>query len=180
MLLSKRFLTSVLKKCEFATHLLSVVVDEAHVVSHWGANFRKAYSCLGILRALLPKGTPIVAMSATLPPRIRDDVLKRLQFPAVFVNINLGNDRPNVSIIVHPIHHAMNSYKDLNFIIPDNILNPLDIPKTMLYADQIAVGVDIEDHLYERCPEGFKNPGVICPYSAGYSQEYREHVMELF
>jgi len=74
----------------------------------------------------------------------------------------------------------MNSYKDLNFIIPDNILNPLDIPKTMLYADQIAVGVDIEDHLYERCPEGFKNPGVICPYSAGYSQEYREHVMELF
>ena len=66
-------MTSVLKKCEFATHLLSMVTNEAHVVSHWGANFYKTYSYLEILRALLPKGTLIVAMSATLPPLIHED-----------------------------------------------------------------------------------------------------------
>ena len=45
--------------------ILSIVVDEAHVVSHWGAGFQKQYAELGTLPAILPKGTPFVAMSAT-------------------------------------------------------------------------------------------------------------------
>ena len=59
-------------------HILSVVVDEAHVVSHWESDFRKKYETLGILCALLPKGTLFVAMSATLHERVCKDVLAKL------------------------------------------------------------------------------------------------------
>ncbi|EDR07545.1 uncharacterized protein LACBIDRAFT_298548 [Laccaria bicolor S238N-H82] len=66
MILSKKFINNVIRKPEMSHCILSVVVDEAHVISHWGSGFRKKYGTLGVLRTLLPKGTPVVAMSATL------------------------------------------------------------------------------------------------------------------
>jgi superfamily II DNA helicase RecQ len=80
MLLSNRFIPEVLQNKEFHKRVLSVVVDEAHVVSRWGSGFRKKYGMLGSIRAHLPRGTPIVAVSATLPARVRGDVLSKLQF----------------------------------------------------------------------------------------------------
>lgn len=164
-----------------ASRFLSVVVDEAHVVSHWGSEFRKKYGSLGILRALLPKGVPIVAMSATLPPRVRRDVLQKLQFDEdKYVDINLGNDRQNVSIVVRAIQNTMNSCSDLDFLITNGITSPEQIKKTFIYADNVNVGVQIEDYLYKRAPAFFKDVGAIRPYSAAYSQEYRDRVMHLF
>ena len=181
MMLSKKFIKHVLRNPELSQRLLSVVVDEAHVVSHWGSEFRKKYGSLGILRALLPKGTPFVAMSATLPPRVRNDVLNKLQFDKNnFVNINLGNDRQNVSIVVRAIHNAMNTYSDLDFLIPTGVTEPSQVPKAFVYADNVAVGVDIEDRLYERSPRSFQEAGIIRPYSAAFSPEYRANVMALF
>jgi superfamily II DNA helicase RecQ len=80
MALSRRFIRDVLKNTEFGRRILSVIVDEAHVVSHWSASFRKKYGTLGTIWAFLPRGTPIIAMSTTLPPRVRNDVLSKLQF----------------------------------------------------------------------------------------------------
>ncbi|KAJ7347773.1 hypothetical protein DFH08DRAFT_698743, partial [Mycena albidolilacea] len=68
-----------------------VVVDEAHVVSHLGAYFRKKYRTLGMIHTFLLQGTP-VALSATLPACIRNNVLSKLQFGQDYANINVGND----------------------------------------------------------------------------------------
>lgn len=164
-----------------AHRVLSVVVDEAHVVSHWGSGFRKQYAALGILRALLPKGTPIVAMSATLPARVRHDVLKKLQFDQnTYLNLNVGNDRPNVSIIVRSIQNPMNTYNDLDFLIPTSPVPPTDIKKTFIYADSVSTGIDMEDHLYARAPPSWREHEIIRPYSAAFSVEYRTNVMKLF
>ena len=100
-MLSKRFINNVLRNEELSRRILSIVIDEAHVVSHWGSDFRKKYGTLGILRALLPKGIPFVAMSATLGRRVRRDVLHKLQFDKNdFLDLNLGNNCSNVSIVV--------------------------------------------------------------------------------
>ncbi|KAJ6578931.1 P-loop containing nucleoside triphosphate hydrolase protein [Mycena sp. CBHHK59/15] len=66
MLLSRRFIDNVLRKPEFGARCLSVFIDEAH-------------GRIGIIRAFLPKAAPICAVSATLTPRVRDDIINKLQ-----------------------------------------------------------------------------------------------------
>jgi len=161
--------------------ILSIVVDEAHVVSHWGSGFRKKYGSLGILRALVPKGTPFVAMSATLSDRVRRDVLSKLQFKAgTYLDLMIGNDRPNVSIVVRAIHNTMNTYSDLDFLIPTGVTDPKEVKQAFVYADQISTAEGMEKRLYGISPESFRAAGIIRPYSSGYSVEYRTMVMALF
>lgn len=181
MLLSKRFTKNVLRNSELRERILSIVIDEAHVVSHWGSDFRKKYGTLGILRALLPKNTPMVAMSATLPARVRRDVLKKLQFDEQnYTYLNLGNDRPNVSLVVRAIHNPINSYSDLDFLIPQGVSDASNVPKAFVYADSITAGSDIMEQLYDVSPQGFRDDGIIRTYSAAYSKKYRRNVMRLF
>ncbi|KXN82415.1 Werner syndrome ATP-dependent helicase, partial [Leucoagaricus sp. SymC.cos] len=181
MLLSKRFISSVIRNREFIPRILAVVIDEAHVVSHWGADFRKAYGRLGILRALLPRHTPFVAMSATMPPRVRSDVITKLNFTEdEFASLDLGNDRPNVSMIVCPIHNPMNTYSDLQFVIPKDTQHAHEIKKTFIYADRIEDGYAIEDYLTKCLPESLRRMGLVRPYSAAYTSLHRAHVMALF
>ncbi|KAH6899240.1 P-loop containing nucleoside triphosphate hydrolase protein, partial [Coprinopsis sp. MPI-PUGE-AT-0042] len=181
MMLSKIFIKEVLRHREMAGRVLSVVVDEAHVVSHWGSDFRKKYGTLGILRALLPRGTPFVAMSVTMPPRVRKDILAKLQFDLKnFVDLNLGNDRPNVAIVIRAMHHPMNTYRDLKFLIPDGVSNASEIKKTMIYADELQAPAGIDQYLYSLCPKDMQNSGFIRPYSAAFPVSYRNEVMDQF
>ncbi|KAL1707087.1 P-loop containing nucleoside triphosphate hydrolase protein [Schizophyllum commune] len=181
MCLSRRFTREVLQNPGFGAILLSVVVDEAHVVSHWGAQFRKKYGQIGQIRAFVPRRTPIVALSATLSARIRDDVLAKLQFHKTdFVSVDVGNDRPNVSLVVRAMQHPMNTYADLDFVIPPSVKEVSDIKKTFVYADNIQVGIEIEDHLEDLLPDNLQSIGVIRPYNAAFSKEYRAEVMRLF
>jgi superfamily II DNA helicase RecQ len=175
MALSRRFIREVLRSTEFGKRVLSVVVDEAHVVSHWGASFRKKYGTLGIIRAFLPRGTPVVTLSATLPARIRSDVLSKLQFSRDYINVDIGNDRPNVSIVVRAIQHPINTYADLDFVV-DGIKQK----KAFVYADNIATGVEIADHLEELLPPEDRGKGFIRPYNAALSKEYWREAMRLF
>jgi superfamily II DNA helicase RecQ len=181
MMLSKSFIENVLKKPEIGPRILSVIVDEAHVVSHWGSEFRKQYGTLGKLRALLPKGTSFVAMSATLPPRVHKDVLNKLLFDEKnHTYLNIGNDRPNVSIVVRPIHNNMNTYIDLDFLIPSNVAQPCQIKKGFIYADSVSDGIGIENRLYTCLPETLRGTGIIQPYNAAYTAAHREQLMKLF
>ncbi|KAF9058840.1 P-loop containing nucleoside triphosphate hydrolase protein [Rhodocollybia butyracea] len=183
MMLTKRFTKQVIKNKHLTQRVLSIVIDEAHVISHWGSGFRKKYGELGVLRTLLPNGVPFVALSATLPSRVRDDILTKLQFSQEengFVDINIGNDRPNVSLVARAIQHPMNTFKDLDFVIPPNITQVKDIPKTFIYSDDIPSGPEIVDHLEKLLPKDLQGLGIIRPFSAVFSRKYRQAVMKQF
>ncbi|KAF9556931.1 P-loop containing nucleoside triphosphate hydrolase protein [Agrocybe pediades] len=181
IMLSAKFRDNVILNPKMASRILAVVVDEAHVISHWGADFRKDYGQLGILRSMLPAGTPFVAMSATLSRKIRRDVLKKLEFnEKAYLNLDIGNDRSNVSIVVRSIHNTMATFSDMDFVIPKGVTRADDIPLTFIYADKISDGVGIEERLTELLPESLRDQGLIRPYSAAYTVEHREIVMELF
>jgi ATP-dependent DNA helicase RecQ len=76
-----------------------VAVDEAHLVSRWGPDFRPDY--LRIAAAVQTMGRPIVlALTATAAPPVRDEIVQRLGMrdPAVIVR---AFGRPNIDLGVH-------------------------------------------------------------------------------
>lgn len=52
-------------------------IDEAHCISEWGHDFRPEYRNLHSLRRISPK-TPMMALTATANPRVRDDIVAQL------------------------------------------------------------------------------------------------------
>lgn len=63
-----------------------LAIDEAHCISQWGFDFRPPYRQIKELRELLP-GVPLIALTATATPIVREDIVVQLgmQQPAVFV-----------------------------------------------------------------------------------------------
>ena len=70
------------------------VVDEAHCISQWGHDFRPAYLGLGEAVRALGK-PPVLALTATAPPKVKDDILAQLGIADASV-IDIGLDRPNL------------------------------------------------------------------------------------
>ena len=76
-----------------------LAVDEAHLVSRWGPDFRPDYLRIG--PALEHLGRPtVLAVTATAAPAVRDEIVQRLKMrnPAVLVR---GFSRDNISLAVH-------------------------------------------------------------------------------
>ncbi|KAL5514242.1 hypothetical protein ACEPAG_2330 [Sanghuangporus baumii] len=78
---SKSF-TSMLEKLANAGKLSRIVIDEAHCVSQLGHDFRPDYKKLSILRQLFPR-VPILALSATCPPKVLKDLLTTLRLKPI-------------------------------------------------------------------------------------------------
>jgi ATP-dependent DNA helicase RecQ len=54
-----------------------VAVDEAHCISEWGHDFRPSYRNLAGLRQRF-RGLPILALTATATPRVKQDIIEQL------------------------------------------------------------------------------------------------------
>src|SRR3954467_15397906 len=78
------------------------VVDEAHCISEWGHDFRPDYLKLGAVADAVGR-PPILALTATASPPVRDEIVERLGMrdPAVLVR---GFDRPNIRLAVQRYH----------------------------------------------------------------------------
>ncbi|MGW4640155.1 RecQ family ATP-dependent DNA helicase [Sphaerisporangium sp. NPDC004334] len=75
-----------------------IAIDEAHCVSAWGHDFRPDYLRLG--KAIERLGhPPVVALTATAAPLVRDDILTSLGLPDAELVVR-GFDRPNIDLQV--------------------------------------------------------------------------------
>ncbi|KAH9940489.1 P-loop containing nucleoside triphosphate hydrolase protein [Epithele typhae] len=193
MLQSRRFTDLVLRNSKFTQNIVSMFIDEAHCVVHWGADFRKSYGTLGKIRAFLPPCTPVIAVTATLTRRVRRALYGSLLFSQSEARsrfVNKGNDRPNISLVIRGCEHPLNTFADLDFVISENIQSVHDIPKTYLYVQKIAIGNDIIAHLYRRLweilpelrpgPNQPKEAGCIRLFNATMSARYRKCAMAAF
>lgn len=78
--------------------LARFVIDEAHCVSQWGHDFRPDYMKLGLLKTRFPN-VPLMALTATAPPKVIEGVQKSLKItkgPVFTMNFN----RPNLAFEV--------------------------------------------------------------------------------
>ncbi|OZV78809.1 recombinase RecQ [Micromonospora echinospora] len=75
-----------------------VAIDEAHCISAWGHDFRPDYLALGHLIEGIGR-PPVVALTATASPPVRDDIVARLHLrdPELVLS---GLDRPNLFLEV--------------------------------------------------------------------------------
>ena len=89
------------------TPIGALVVDEAHCVSEWGHDFRPAYLQIPRLRQLLAESNgrhiPLLALTATASPLVRDDLLATLQLTRDDLRQTASSDRRNLSLSVHPV-----------------------------------------------------------------------------
>ena len=78
----------------------ALAVDEAHCISEWGHDFRPEYRRLREVREAIPE-LPIIALTATATPRVRDDIAEQLSLrdPAVFL---ASFNRPNLNYLIEP------------------------------------------------------------------------------
>ena len=89
-----------------------LAIDEAHCVSAWGHDFRPDYLRLGDVVARLGH-PPVVALTATAAPPVRDDICRRLGLRephAVFTSF----DRPNLHLSVE--HYADGAERHLGVV----------------------------------------------------------------
>lgn len=77
-----------------------IAVDEAHCISEWGHDFRISYQLLDDAARALGR-PPLLALTATATPWVRDDIVERLDLadPALVVR---GFDRPNLFYEAYP------------------------------------------------------------------------------
>src|SRR3954453_13400292 len=80
------------------------VVDEAHLISEWGHDFRPDYLALGAVAEAIGR-PPILALTATAAPPVRDEIIERLGMRSAEVLVR-GFDRPNIRFAVERFHDA--------------------------------------------------------------------------
>jgi DNA topoisomerase-3 len=91
---------------QFRQKLLSyqlslMAIDEAHCVSHWGHDFRPDYrEIANWIKDFRP--TPVVALTATATPKVRDDIAKVLELNDPVVHLG-GFFRDNLAIEVRDL-----------------------------------------------------------------------------
>lgn len=78
----------------------ALAVDEAHCISEWGHDFRPEYRRLREVRESFPR-LPLLALTATATPRVREDIRKQLELqdPEIFI---ASFNRPNLTYRVIP------------------------------------------------------------------------------
>jgi ATP-dependent DNA helicase RecQ len=75
-----------------------VAVDEAHCISAWGHDFRPEFLALGDLIKGIGR-PPVLALTATASPPVRDDIIDRLQLNRPEIHVS-GLDRRNLFLEV--------------------------------------------------------------------------------
>lgn len=140
-----------------------LAIDEAHCISEWGHDFRPDYRSLSSLRMKIPN-TPIIALTATATPHVRDDILNQLNIhkDSVFTT---GFNRENLHYSVRPKFNTMNQLKDL--------MKTHKGESVIVYCFSRKNTEDVAEKLSKA---GF----LAAPYHAGLPKNDRERVQEQF
>ncbi|KAJ7177279.1 hypothetical protein C8R43DRAFT_843537, partial [Mycena crocata] len=89
----------------FRERVISIQVDEAHIIRDWKDEFRKDYGELHTLKVIAGSEIPWGALTATAPTETFELIYRSLGMDGTkpFWGIDLGSNRPNLEYIVKPM-----------------------------------------------------------------------------
>ncbi len=146
---------------EWGTRALAV--DEAHCISEWGHDFRPEYRRLREVRQALP-GIPLLALTATATPRVREDIRVQLELrdPEIFI---ASFNRPNLTYRVVP--KAKASAQVVKFVRE--------------HADDAGIVYAQSRKSTESLAKALRDAGIkAVPYHAGLEADERSRNQEAF
>ncbi|HEX6392605.1 MAG TPA: RecQ family ATP-dependent DNA helicase [Acidimicrobiales bacterium] len=140
-------------------------VDEAHLVSQWGQDFRPDYLRLGTQADAL--GAEVrMALTATAAPPVREEIIKRLGLrdPEVVIG---DFDRPEISLSVHRVFSREGKQREI-----ERAISEFEGPG-IVYAATRSGAQSVKD-LLAAAGHG------VALYHAGLPMAVRRHAMKSF
>lgn len=135
---------TIRKPTFFYKNLVTVAVDECHLMWTW-EDFRSDFQRIGDVRNVLWE-VPFVCLSATLTPNVQAYVHEVTKLKEDTILFNLSTRRDNINIAVFPMN-TPTDLQPLTDLIPHNIQDPLEIPKTLIFVDDITLAKQIAEEL---------------------------------
>ncbi|EIW75800.1 P-loop containing nucleoside triphosphate hydrolase protein [Coniophora puteana RWD-64-598 SS2] len=182
-----RLASLIMRVQSFSKNVGHLLVDEGHSIHTTGfvrkgekAPFRPAYSRLNEVRAAIPSSTPVMVLSATLPPPTLYTVLDSLRInPETVTKLFLSTNRPNHFYAVHKMHNGPRTLKNLDFLIPVSS-SPNPLPKTLVFVDTRDRAQDIAHYLRNRFPQQLQTKRIVSHLHSGMSEDYGQGVFNDF
>lgn len=119
-------------------------------------DFRPSYGRIHELRALVPKGTPLLACTATITSAMRKEVMESLEM-AECEMLSVSPDRPN---IYYEVCARTDVETDMNDIVMSLKQLKNMAPRVIVYCRSLDVCADLYAHFhYELGDESYYPPG---------------------
>ncbi len=142
-----------------------IVIDEAHCISTWGHDFRPNYKRIINIVELLPKGMPVLAVTATATNKVAKDIARQLGQNILTMRGSLNRENFELAVV--------------NVKTEDEkMLNIASFLKTIDGVGIIYTGTRGNTQIYSDWLNYLKIPSI--PYHAGLTGDERINIENAF
>jgi ATP-dependent DNA helicase RecQ len=141
-----------------------IAVDEAHCISEWGHDFRPSYR--GIARVRDVVSCPVIALTATATPAVREDVTSNLRLVDPHIVVQ-SFDRPNLAWRVDSVSRDTNRASAVHQILKRRAGTTIVYSSTRRGVERMRDALARRGHRVEA-------------YHAGLAGDERTRVLDVF
>ena len=132
------------------------ILSNPHAYTYRSPKFRPSFARLHELRALVPSGIPMIALTATVTPQIRADVITRLDMEGCEC-VSVSPNRPN---IFYSVSNRTDIETDFSSLVKDLETNSARASRRIIYCRSLNMCSDLYAHFsYSLGKKGYYPPG---------------------